>query len=178
MALLKSPLFTLLTGVSVGCALAPAQTRMRLPTAHSSKRMADGKQWTTRNLDVNILPSFCYDDAEPNCRKYGRLHTWESARRACQSLGDGGCAIVPWHPLRWTSLQLRGVPLQFGEIVERIGSIEFAGVDQTHKEITHRSPVQRFVRRCDRGRERSFALRSFCVPSMFDSSRVKVPLTT
>jgi uncharacterized protein (TIGR02145 family) len=54
-----------------------------------SKRMADGKRWTTHNLDVNTMPSYCYQDAELNCRRYGRLYTWESARRACQSLGDG-----------------------------------------------------------------------------------------
>jgi uncharacterized protein (TIGR02145 family) len=58
-------------------------------TTESSKRMADGRQWTTQNLNVNIAGSFCYEDAEPNCRKYGRLYTWESARRGCQSLGDG-----------------------------------------------------------------------------------------
>ena len=56
---------------------------------HSSKRMADTKQWTTRNLDVNTVPSYCYEDAELNCRRYGRLYAWESARRVCQSLGDG-----------------------------------------------------------------------------------------
>src|SRR5687767_7887008 len=55
----------------------------------SSKRMADGKQWTTQNLSVNIVPSYCYEDADSNCRKYGRLYTWESARRGCQSLGNG-----------------------------------------------------------------------------------------
>jgi uncharacterized protein (TIGR02145 family) len=55
---------------------------------YSPKRMADGKQWTTRNLDVRIEPSYCYDGAEQNCRRYGRLYTWESAQRACQSLGD------------------------------------------------------------------------------------------
>jgi uncharacterized protein (TIGR02145 family) len=55
----------------------------------SSKRMADGKQWTTQNLNVNTAPSYCYDDAETNCVQYGRLYTWEAARRACQSLGDG-----------------------------------------------------------------------------------------
>src|SRR5262249_19910723 len=27
--------------------------------------------------------------AESNCRRYGRLYTWESAQRACPSLGDG-----------------------------------------------------------------------------------------
>jgi uncharacterized protein (TIGR02145 family) len=56
---------------------------------YSSKRMADGKQWTTDNLNFNTMPSYCYEDAELNCRRYGRLYTWESARRVCQSLGDG-----------------------------------------------------------------------------------------
>jgi uncharacterized protein (TIGR02145 family) len=55
----------------------------------ASKRMADGKQWMTRNLDVDVAPSYCYDGAEVNCTRYGRLYTWESARRACQSMGDG-----------------------------------------------------------------------------------------
>jgi uncharacterized protein (TIGR02145 family) len=55
----------------------------------SSKRMADGREWTTANLNVNTSSSYCYDDAEPNCRRYGRLYTWESAQRGCQSVGDG-----------------------------------------------------------------------------------------
>ena len=54
-----------------------------------SRRMADGKQWTTRNLSVKAEPSYCYDDTELNCRRYGRLYTWESARQACESLGEG-----------------------------------------------------------------------------------------
>ena len=58
-------------------------------TKYSSKRMADGKQWTTQNLNVNTPQSYCYEDAELNCRQYGRLYTWESARRGCRSLGDG-----------------------------------------------------------------------------------------
>ena len=58
-------------------------------TIASSKRMADGKEWTTANLNVNTSSSYCYDDAESNCRRYGRLYTWESARRGCQSLGNG-----------------------------------------------------------------------------------------
>src|SRR5262245_14893514 len=53
------------------------------------KRMADGKQWTTENLNVASAPSYCYDDAESNCRRYGRLYTWQSAQQACRSLGDG-----------------------------------------------------------------------------------------
>jgi uncharacterized protein (TIGR02145 family) len=55
----------------------------------SSRRMADGKQWTTHNLDANTMPSYCYEGAELNCRRYGRLYTWESAQRVCQTLGDG-----------------------------------------------------------------------------------------
>jgi uncharacterized protein (TIGR02145 family) len=66
-----------------------AQDQKASGTIYSSKRMADGKQWTTRNLDVNTVPSYCYEDAELNCRQYGRLYSWESARQACQSLGDG-----------------------------------------------------------------------------------------
>jgi uncharacterized protein (TIGR02145 family) len=58
-------------------------------TTSSTKRMADGKEWTTANLNVHASPSYCYDDAELNCRRYGRLYTWESAQRVCQSLGDG-----------------------------------------------------------------------------------------
>jgi uncharacterized protein (TIGR02145 family) len=66
-----------------------AQDKKASGTMYSSKRMADGKQWTPHNLDVNTMPSYCYEDAESNCRRYGRLYTWESARRGCQSLGDG-----------------------------------------------------------------------------------------
>jgi uncharacterized protein (TIGR02145 family) len=66
-----------------------AQDQKASSTMNSSKRMTDGKQWTTRNLDVKTSSSYCYEDAESNCRQYGRLYTWESARQGCQSLGDG-----------------------------------------------------------------------------------------
>jgi uncharacterized protein (TIGR02145 family) len=61
----------------------------RLSAQDRTARMADGKQWTTNNLDVKNVPSYCYDDAEINCLRYGRLYTWESAQRGCRSLGDG-----------------------------------------------------------------------------------------
>lgn len=79
--------------VSVSASLdrraAPDQKPANAGTTPSSKRMADDKEWTTANLNVNMSPSYCYDDAERNCRQYGRLYTWASAQRACQSLGDG-----------------------------------------------------------------------------------------
>src|SRR5437773_669238 len=58
-------------------------------SAYSSGRMPDGKQWTTENLNVDTDGSYCYGDAEPNCRRYGRLYTWEAAQQGCHSLGDG-----------------------------------------------------------------------------------------
>jgi uncharacterized protein (TIGR02145 family) len=58
-------------------------------TTPSSSRMADGREWTTTNLNVAASPSYCYGDAEANCRRYGRLYTWESAQRVCPSLGIG-----------------------------------------------------------------------------------------
>jgi uncharacterized protein (TIGR02145 family) len=51
--------------------------------------MADGRQWSAHNLNVDSKASYCYEDSELNCRRYGRLYTWESARQGCQSLGDG-----------------------------------------------------------------------------------------
>src|ERR1043166_1655918 len=56
---------------------------------HFSKRMQDGKQWTTKNLNVNIGQSYCYADTKANCRRYGRLYTWEAAHQGCQALGNG-----------------------------------------------------------------------------------------
>ena len=78
-------------GPLISCSLGrlSAQDQKSSGTTHLSRRMADGKQWTTHNLNVKIVPSYCYADAEANCLRYGRLYTWESARRACQSLGDG-----------------------------------------------------------------------------------------
>src|SRR5688500_17551338 len=58
-------------------------------TIPSSVRMPDGKQWTTENLDIHTEPSWCYADDELNCRRYGRLYTWEAAQRGCESLGGG-----------------------------------------------------------------------------------------
>src|SRR5262245_24795620 len=81
--------------IAFGCVCAAGSTQDSAndqnpsDTIDSSKRMTGGKQWTTANLNVNTSSSYCYDDAESNCRRYGRLYAWESAQRVCQSLGDG-----------------------------------------------------------------------------------------
>jgi uncharacterized protein (TIGR02145 family) len=58
-------------------------------TSDGPSRMPDGKQWTTGNLNVTVTASYCYEDSELNCRRYGRLYTWQAARQACPALGDG-----------------------------------------------------------------------------------------
>lgn len=82
------PIQRCLLSLALTTAVVCAQNRDASGTI-PSQRMADGKQWTTRNLDIPTAPSYCYQDAEQNCRQYGRLYTWDSARRACQSLGQG-----------------------------------------------------------------------------------------
>jgi hypothetical protein len=65
-----------------------AQDQKASSTMYSSKRMADGKQWTIHNLNVNTVPSSCYEDAELNCRRgvRGRSHSAPSPPSACRFL--------------------------------------------------------------------------------------------
>lgn len=43
----------------------------------------DGVLWMTENLNFAIDDSYCYDNDEKNCEKYGRLYTWAQAMHAC-----------------------------------------------------------------------------------------------
>lgn len=65
------------------------QDRNASGAAISPIRMADGKEWTARNLDIAVDQSYCFEGVPQNCARYGRLYTWESARRACRLLGAG-----------------------------------------------------------------------------------------
>jgi len=81
---------TVMGGFALNCSRElSAQDPTASAALHSARRMADGRQWTTLNLSVNTDPSYCYDDSETNCLRYGRLYTWESAARACESLAHG-----------------------------------------------------------------------------------------
>jgi uncharacterized protein (TIGR02145 family) len=71
--------------------------------------MADGKRWTA-NVNINTPSSYCYDDAQANCERYGRLYTWESAQRVCQLLGAG------WHLP--TDEEWRGLAKPYGGVGE------------------------------------------------------------
>jgi uncharacterized protein (TIGR02145 family) len=43
--------------------------------------------WTKQNINIKTPDSWCYEDKDSNCAKYGRLYTWEAANKACQSMG-------------------------------------------------------------------------------------------
>jgi uncharacterized protein (TIGR02145 family) len=45
-----------------------------------------GKTWMAENLNIktdNPYDSWCYDNDESNCEKYGRLYNWSAAKTAC-----------------------------------------------------------------------------------------------
>ena len=44
-----------------------------------------GKTWMAENLNVETDESYCYEDRPANCKKYGRLYTWNAAMKACPS---------------------------------------------------------------------------------------------
>jgi len=39
--------------------------------------------WMAENLNYKADSSFCYNNKESNCAKYGRLYTWNAAKKAC-----------------------------------------------------------------------------------------------
>jgi uncharacterized protein (TIGR02145 family) len=83
---------TVALSVAVASAVGAGRTQRLMEDRQGSdavpsfRRMADGHEWTTANLSVTASPSYCYDDVDANCRRYGRLYTWASAQRACPSL--------------------------------------------------------------------------------------------
>jgi uncharacterized protein (TIGR02145 family) len=42
-----------------------------------------GKVWLAENLNYKTNNSWCYDNADSNCVKYGRLYDWKNAKKAC-----------------------------------------------------------------------------------------------
>lgn len=47
--------------------------------------MKDGKTWMAENLNYKTPESYCYDNNESYCKEYGRLYSWQEAKKACPS---------------------------------------------------------------------------------------------
>lgn len=41
------------------------------------------QRWMAENLNYNSENSWCYENSNSNCQKYGRLYTWQAALKAC-----------------------------------------------------------------------------------------------
>lgn len=59
----------------------------------------DGLTWMAQNLNYEVPDSWCYRDDDGNCRKYGRLYTYEAAKKACEEVGWRLPADSEWRDL-------------------------------------------------------------------------------
>lgn len=81
---------TVLGGLGIACAPQQPAVQQDLPGINPpSARMPDGNIWTTTNLTIESEGSYCYDNSDVHCRRYGRLYAWEAALAGCRALGIG-----------------------------------------------------------------------------------------
>jgi uncharacterized protein (TIGR02145 family) len=74
------------------------------------KVLSDDKLWMTANLNLNLPNSYCYENLSENCRRYGRLYTWSSAREGCTLLGADW--RLPTDAEWWQLIKLYGGPTE------------------------------------------------------------------
>lgn len=108
----KALLVELVSALAVASHAAP-QTGTMTDTRDGKKykTVQIGEQvWMAENLNYKTkMESWCYDNKESNCVKYGRLYTWKSASNACPS---------SWH------LPSKD---EFEILISEAGGAEFAG---------------------------------------------------
>jgi uncharacterized protein (TIGR02145 family) len=71
------------TFVMLGNAVTVTANFVTAPTYESVT--IGGKKWMKKNLNIETADSWCYENSRANCDKYGRLYTWEAAKKACPS---------------------------------------------------------------------------------------------
>lgn len=82
------------------------------PAGNRYDKIRIGNQmWIKQNMRYTTPSgSWCYDNNSDNCELYGRLYTWQAARLACESLGEGWRLPTTddWHALLevWSDRQL------------------------------------------------------------------------
>jgi uncharacterized protein (TIGR02145 family) len=79
----------ILLSILISCSTT-GQIRSADGTVYPTKLLANNL-WMTTNLKLDLPDSYCYNNTNENCEKYGRLYTWESAKEGCKTLGNG------WH---------------------------------------------------------------------------------
>ena len=65
--------------------------------------------------------------------------------KACDFTAQFSVAVVPWHPALGIGGKRLGVPLQLGQVVERVRLVQLARVDQTHEQIANLGPIPGLV---------------------------------
>ena len=78
-------------GLFVACAFAFAAPKSKKKNEFKDPRDKQtyrtvkiaGLEWLGDNLNYKIEGSFCYKDEDDQCMVYGRLYTWNAAKKAC-----------------------------------------------------------------------------------------------
>ncbi|GBU20859.1 hypothetical protein R80B4_00746 [Fibrobacteres bacterium R8-0-B4] len=86
-ALTAAAALAALAAATIGSAQAQTQIYQQTappPPAQTYKTVVIvGKRWMAENLNINRGNSWCYDNNNSNCDKYGRLYDWNTAKTAC-----------------------------------------------------------------------------------------------